>query len=133
MGSLQFVRRQSSLSFKKILLPGVFCSRNNSSDDKPRNLFEVYQKNSHWMNVYKRSTVIHDKIDPVVIQKKFQNERDAVTAVDIEKYINKNKTEWTPESVRFGAIGVKLGTSVLWTKDGFRHPCTLIHVCTFQC
>ena len=35
---------------------------------------------------------------------------------------------WHEGCTRVGAIGVKLGASVMWNQDGFRHPVTLIQV-----
>lgn len=42
--------------------------------------------------------------------------------------IKPHEAKWTPESKRVGLVGVKLGMSALWLKNGTRKPVTLIEV-----
>lgn len=102
--------------------------RRCNSTEPPKNIFEVYQKNSHWLGVYKRHEVVKEKIKSLELEQKIVNEKHRLAPIDLHKYIENNRTEWTPDSRRVGAVGIKLGTTVLWTKEGFRHACTLIQV-----
>jgi len=38
------------------------------------------------------------------------------------------KKEWTPQSKRVGAVGVKVGMTSLWDNEGGRHPVTVIQL-----
>lgn len=125
-----FLKDHFGNHFKRIFSVVLTSSRrcNSTDHEPPRNLFEVYQKNSHWMNVYKRHEVLKDKIQLGELEQKITTEHRRLSPVELQHYIESNRTEWTPNSRRVGAIGIKLGTSVLWTKEGFRHACTVIQV-----
>ncbi|XP_066924878.1 large ribosomal subunit protein uL3m-like isoform X2 [Clytia hemisphaerica] len=104
----------------------IFTSIRSSSQDAPKNLFEVYEKNSHWMGQYERNPVIKTKISQNELSNLIGKESNRLAPLDLEHYISEHKREWQAGDLRTGAIGRKLGMSVLWTKEGFRHAVTLV-------
>jgi len=109
-------------------ITSIVCVRRKSDERSCRNLFEVYQNNSHWMGQYQRHPVLKDKMNQTDLLQMMDNEENRLCPIDLDKYINENRTEWQEGSKRTGAIGRKLGTSVMWTKEGFRHAVTLVRV-----
>lgn len=100
-----------------------------STDEAPcRNLFEVYQKNQHWLGQYERHPVLKEKIKNAELTKIIGDEKNRLAPIDLDGYINENRTEWTQGTRRTGAVGRKLGMSVLWTNEGFRHAVTLVQI-----
>ena len=99
-----------------------------SKENKHRNLFELYKNNPNWLGVYKRHPVLNDKIDQSAMQKKVLLEKKKETKLHLPSHIDPVNEKWVPKSIRVGAIGIKLGVSVLWTKNGFCHMVTLVQV-----
>lgn len=95
---------------------------------EPKNLFEVYLKNSHWMGVYDRHPVTKESLPVKTLKERQLKEKEKQSPIDIPVFINPKAQTWTKESKRVGAVGKKLGTSVLWTKEGFRHQVTLVQI-----
>lgn len=115
-------------SISKIIISSVSSKRFSSQDSQCRSLFEVYQKNQHWMGQYERNPVLKDKVKQSDLAKLIGEEKNRLSPIDLEAYINENRSEWSEGTQRTGAIGRKLGMSVLWTKEGFRHAVTLVQV-----
>lgn len=106
----------------------IYTAIRSSSQDAPKNLFEVYQKNSHWVGQYERNPVIKTKISQNELSNLIGKESNRLAPLDLENYISEHKREWQAGDLRTGAIGRKLGMSVLWTKEGFRHAVTLVQI-----
>ena len=96
------------------------------SETKPpqsRNLFEVYQSNSSLL------TKSRDKRKPYTEEdanREIRRQQRLLRKAPAQ--IKPGKYPWTSGSKRVGAIGVKLGMSALWLKDGRRMAVTLIQV-----
>ena len=95
---------------------------------QPRNLFEVYEKNPHWLGVYQRHPVIKEKLKLEQFTEIRKKEDAKQIRVRLPEFIDPKTSEWTETSKRVGAIGEKVGGSTLWTKDGKRHYVTLVQV-----
>ena len=118
---------QDVKNISKICL-SLLNKRFSSDDTQCRSLFEVYQKNEHWMGQYQRHPVLKENVKQSDLAKLIGEEKNRLAPIDLETYINENITEWSEGTRRTGAIGRKLGMSVLWTKEGFRHAVTLVQV-----
>ena len=92
-------------------------------ETKHRNLYEIYHK----------KTIIDEKSDekfgPILkdFETRLQEERQKDTTKELN--IELKKREWTEDSVRAGAVGIKIGMTYLWSKDGRPTRATLIQVC----
>ena len=65
----------------------------------------------------------------LLLELRLQKEREKVVKAPFPNLVqNVEKREWTPGSKRVGAIGVKLGMSCLWLKNGSRIGVTLVQV-----
>jgi len=106
----------------------IFCKCASTNSDTPRNIFELYAKNSHWMGVHQRHPLKSEPLTNEIIEKRIQEERERNIALDLESLIDPKSAVWTPESKRVGAIGLKLGCTSMWTKEGLRHAVTLIQI-----
>lgn len=106
----------------------IFCKHKSTSSDIPRNMFELYAKNSHWMGVYERNPIKTGPITNQILDERKQIEKERNSRLDLESMIDQKSAVWTSESKRVGAIGVKLGCTTMWTKEGLRHAVTLIQV-----
>ena len=95
---------------------------------QPRNLFEVYEKNPHWLGVYQRHPVIKEKLTLEQFTEIRKKEDAKQIRVRLPEFIDPKTSEWAETSKRVGAIGEKVGGSTLWTKDGKRHYVTLVQV-----
>lgn len=95
---------------------------------QPRNLFEVYEKNPHWLGVYQRHPVIKEKLTVEQFREIRKKEDAKQIGLKLPEIIDPKASEWTETSKRVGAIGEKVGGSTLWTKDGKRHYVTLVQV-----
>ena len=93
----------------------------------PRNMFELYTKNPHWMGVYQRHPLKKEQLTYKYLEETLKKESEKNKLIDLQCTID-HKNVWTSESKRVGAIGVKLGCSSMWTKEGYRHAVTLIQV-----
>ena len=95
-------------------------SKDSSS---PRTLLEVYQAEPNLLHgPRKHLKPLPDDYVEKEIEK--SNKIRFRTPVPIKPH----KAQWTPDSKRVGLVGVKLGMSALWMKNGTRKPVTLIEV-----
>jgi len=106
----------------------IFCKYKTTNPDAPRNIFELYSKNSHWMGVYERNPLKNEPLTKDYIDERVQIEKERNISVDLNDFVDPKNAVWTPETIRVGAIGKKLGCSSLWTKEGMRHAVTLIQI-----
>ncbi|XP_044175907.1 LOW QUALITY PROTEIN: 50S ribosomal protein L3-like [Acropora millepora] len=106
-----------------------FCSSQDGADadqakaSGPRNLLEVYKNEPSLLdgprNALKPLTEEH-------IEKERRKSRKVRLRTPVK--IDPDKVGWTTGSRRVGTIGVKLGMSALWLKDGRRVPVTLLQI-----
>ncbi|XP_002162736.2 large ribosomal subunit protein uL3m isoform X1 [Hydra vulgaris] len=106
------------------ILKQFYSTRKNNN----QNLFDIYKKNPSWLGVYKRHPILKEKIDQSAIREKFLLEKKKEIKLNLSSHIDPLNAKWTPESIRVGALGIKLGVSVLWTKNGFCHMVTLVQI-----
>lgn len=94
-----------------------------STDSPPRTLLEAYQT---------EPVLLHGPRKPVkplseeYVQQELEKSRKIRFRTPLP--INPREAQWTPESKRAGLIGVKIGMTALWLKDGTRKPVTLVEV-----
>ena len=94
-----------------------------STDSPPRTLLEVYQT---------EPALLHGPRKPLkplsddYVEKELGKSREIRSRTPLP--INPHEAQWTPESKRAGLIGVKIGMTALWLKDGKRKPVTLVEV-----
>lgn len=93
------------------------------SNEAPKNLFEVFAKNQSLSAAKAQETNIYTT-EAIEQEVKRQGRRQRSKSIKIDP----SKVGWTSGSKRVGAIGVKLGMSALWLKDGRRVPVTLVQV-----
>ena len=88
-----------------------------------RNLYEIYHKKKM---IDEQSD---EKFGPILknFETRLQEERQKDTTKELN--IELKQREWTQSSVRAGAVGVKIGMTYLWRKDGMPTRATLIQVC----
>lgn len=108
-----------------------YCSNERSDDgetkdessSEPRNLLEVYQTEPTLLHGPRKplKPVTDDYVEQEL--EKSRQIRDRTPAP-----INPHEAQWSPDSKRCGMIGVKLGMSALWLKDGKRKPVTMVEV-----
>lgn len=93
------------------------------TDSPPRTLLEVYET---------EPALLHGPRKPVkplsddYVEQELQKSREIRSRTPLP--INPHEAQWTPESKRAGLIGVKIGMTALWMKDGKRKPVTLVEV-----
>ena len=96
---------------------------NDVKSTSPRNLLEVYKSEPSLLrgprNVLKPLPEEH-------VEQEIKKSRRVRSRRPVK--INPDKVGWTTGSKRVGTIGVKLGMSALWLKDGRRMPVTLLQV-----
>lgn len=91
----------------------------------PRNLLEVYKSDPSLLDGPR------DTLKPLTeeyVEKEIKKSRRVRLRRPVK--IDPSKVGWTTGSKRVGTVGVKLGMSALWLKDGRRVPVTLIQVTT---
>jgi len=94
-----------------------------STDLQPRTLLEVYQT---------EPALLHGPRKPLkplsddYVKQELGKSREIRSRTPLP--INPHEAQWTPESKRAGLIGVKIGMTALWLKDGKRKPVTLVEV-----
>ena len=105
------------------LATAVKAEFGKQDESKHRNLYEIYH----------RKKIIDEQSDEKFgpILKDFETRLQEEKQKDITKELNieLKKREWTENSVRAGAVGVKLGMTYLWRKNGKPTRATLIQVC----
>ncbi|KAK3727543.1 hypothetical protein QZH41_018646 [Actinostola sp. cb2023] len=94
-----------------------------TSNQAPKNLFEVYA-NNHSLLTGKKQELKSLTREDVEKQVKRQGRLKRYKSVRIDP----SQVAWTSGSKRVGAIGIKLGMSALWLKDGRRVPVTLVQI-----
>ena len=119
------VYARGQITYNLVRLQRKLISNNTT---QPRNLFEVYEKNPHWLGVYQRHPVIKEKLTVEQFREIRKKEDAKQVRVKLPEFINPKTSEWTETSKRVGAIGEKVGGSTMWTKDGKRHYVTLVQV-----
>ena len=93
------------------------------TDPPPRTLLEVYQT---------EPALLHGPRKPVkplsddYVEQELEKSREIRSRTPLP--INPHQVQWTPESKRAGLIGVKIGMTALWLKNGKRKPVTLVEV-----
>ncbi len=106
----------------------------DSSSKNKQSLYDVYliekkskERKADGPSQKKRDlTDDHDEL-----MRRVAEERKKVVPKDLK--IDLTKQEWTENSLRAGAIGVKIGMSSLWRKDGKRVFVSLIQVVYMLC
>jgi len=99
-----------------------------NSTQAPRSLFELYSKNSEWLGVYDRHKVLKEKASRHEINIILQKEKLKRSKSDILINLQPAESEYQVRSKRVGALGTKLGTTFLWSKEGFKHLVTLVQI-----
>lgn len=106
-----------------------YCADAQSDEEKtgthspPRTLLEVYET---------EPALLHGPRKPVkplsddYVEQELEKSREIRSRTPLP--INPHEAQWTPESKRAGLIGVKIGMTALWLKDGKRKPVTLVEV-----
>lgn len=91
-------------------------------ETKHRNLYEIYHKKKIM------DEQSDEKFGPILkdFETRLQEERQKDITKELS--IELKKGEWTEKSVRSGAVGVKIGMTYLWRKDGKATRATLIQV-----
>lgn len=97
--------------------------KTSSDSSSPRTLLEVYQTEPNLLHGPRKPLKPLSE-DYVEQELEKSNEIRFRTPVAI----NPHEAQWTPESKRVGLVGVKLGMTALWLKNGKRKPVTLIEV-----
>ena len=95
----------------------------DTKGDSPRNLLEVYEVEPTLLQGPRKKPISQDYVEQEIEKSRKIRSRVPVC-------INPVDAQWTPESKRVGLVGVKLGMSCLWLKDGTRKPVTLVEVIT---
>jgi len=125
---LLIITRHSKYALQQATKCFTRHASSTSKETKPRNLFEVFSKNPHWLGVYNRNPTKKEPLSREIIDESLAREKEKNSLVDVESFIASHRAEWTQQSHRVGAIGMKLGHSSLWSKDGKRHNVSLIQV-----
>lgn len=95
----------------------------SADSSSPRTLLEVYQTEPNLLHGPRKplKPLSEDYVEQELEKSNEMRFRNPVT-------INPHEAQWTPESKRVGLIGVQLGMTALWLKNGKRKPVTLIQV-----
>ena len=93
----------------------------DTKSDSPRTLLEVYQTEPNLLHGPRKKPVSSDYVEQEIEKSKKIRSKAPV-------WINPREAQWTPESKRVGLVGIKLGMTCLWLKDGTRKPVTLVEV-----
>jgi len=99
-----------------------------SNSDTPKNMFELYSKNSNWLEVYERHPLKKEPVTQTHVKETLEREKEKNIPPDLRSVIDEKNAVWTEKSRRVGAIGIKLGLSSMWTKEGYRHVVTLVQI-----
>jgi len=96
---------------------------------RPMTMFDLYKKNPEWLG-YDRCPVVKEPLTEEIIKTRIGLEKAKdldINPADVVD-LTPHRGTWHEGCTRVGAIGVKLGASVMWNQDGFRHPVTLIQI-----
>lgn len=119
-------QKSTSVKSAKVFCMGIrsYTTENQETNTgSARNLFEVFLNNPSLLNAAKPK---RDLSSPETVEQEIKQREKALRVKKLR--INPHIVKWKPSSKRVGAIGVKLGMSALWLKDGRRVPVTLIQV-----
>ena len=94
-----------------------------STDSPPRTLLEVYQTEPALLHGPRKPA---KPLSDDYVEQELEKSREIRSRTPLP--INPHEAQWTPESKRSGLIGVKIGMSALWLKNGNRKPVTLVEV-----
>lgn len=106
-----------------------FCGAQDGADadqvktSGPRNLLEVYKNEPSLLDGPRNAL---KPLTEEYVEKERRKSRKVRLRTPVK--IDPDKVGWTTGSQRVGTIGVKLGMSALWLKDGRRMPVTLLQV-----
>jgi len=92
-------------------------------------MFDLYHKNPDWLG-YDRCPIEKEPLTEEIIKRRIGLEKAKDLDINPSSLLDltPHRGEWKEGSVRCGAIGKKLGSSSMWTKEGFRHEVTLIQI-----
>lgn len=96
---------------------------NDVKSTSPRNLLEVYKSEP---SLLRGPRNVLKPLPEEYVEQEIKKSRRVRSRRPVK--INPDKVGWTTGSKRVGTIGVKLGMSALWLKDGRRMPVTLLQV-----
>jgi len=103
-------------------------SQDQSQDTPAKNMLELYKSNPQWLGYTPQGKLAPLTKSYLAEKRELERKKSGVlTSEDISR-VAPQDGQWRQGAVRCGAIGVKLGTTTMWTKEGFRHAVTVIQI-----